>query len=332
MNEPVQGSELATQRGPAGPVPLKGPAGSAPSKGKRAELTEQSLAMLLVAPAVLVVTAFAVYPIVSAAWLSLFRIQLQFPHMGRPFVGLANYAALLREARFWHAFGLTCGFAALTVSLELVLGLGLALLLHQKLVGRGLVRAAVLVPWSLTTVVAALMWRFMLNEQSGIVNHLLAAVGLIRSTDAISWLSQASWAVVAVVIADVWKTTPFMALLLLAGLQTIPAEIYEAGVIDGTSRWSAFVRLTLPLLRPTILVATLFRVMDAFRIFDLVFALTGGGPGGATETLSYLTYTKLFREFDFGMGSTLSVVTFATMVVLSWFFVRVLGARTDAGE
>ena len=294
------------------------------------ETSESRLALLLSLPALLVIGAFAIYPILSAAWLSLFRLQLQFPQAGRPFVGLANYAALLRESRFQHALGFTVGFTVVTVACELALGLGLALLLHRAFAGRGLVRVAALIPWSVTTVVAALMWRFLCNEQSGVINHLLVALGLLGSVDQISWLGSPGWATIAIVVADVWKTTPFMALLLLAGLQTIPSELYEAGAMDGATPWQAFSRITLPMLRPTMLVALLFRTMDAFRVFDLIFALTGGGPGSATESLSYLTYNKLFREFDFGMGSTLSVVTFALMALVAWAFARLLGP--GAGE
>lgn len=298
-------------------------------KGRAGMLrAEARLAWLLVSPALFVIALIAFYPVFRAFLISLQRVQLQFIKFGQPFVGLGNYAQVLTDDRFWNALGNTGLFTFVTVLFEFLLGLLLAVLMNIPLKGRGVLRASVLIPWALTTVVSAIMWQFMYNDQYGILNALLLRLHLIA--EPVIWLGKPSLALISAMIADIWKTTPFMALLLLAGLQVIPADIYEAARIDGTTPLQAFLRITLPLLKPAILVALLFRALDAFRVFDLIFVLTGGGPGNSTETLSLLTYIKLFREFDFGVGSALAVITFICVVIISYVFIKVLGAR--AGE
>jgi len=190
-----------------------------------------------------------------------------------------------------------------------------------------MVRAALLIPWALTTVVSARMWEWIYNAEYGIFNAALHAIGLIGPYRA--WTIDPLFAFWAAVLADVWKTTPFMALLLLAGLQVIPLELYESAKMDGASAWSRFWRITLPLLRPTILVSLLLRTLDATRVFDLLFILTGGGPGYATESLSILTYRTLFVTLNFGRGSALAVFAFLYITIISFFFIKVLGARTE---
>ncbi len=291
----------------------------------RNEISERRLGFIMVVPTIAIIGGVALYPILNAFWLSLHHIQLQFPRLGRPFVGLGNYVDLFHDSQFRNALGVTTLFTLVTVACELVGGLALALMLNRSFWGRGLVRSAVLVPWAFTTVVAALLWQFIYNGNYGIAN----AIALRTIGHKIEWLSSGGWALVSMMIADVWKTTPFMALLLLAGLQTIPSDVYEAARIDGAGAVAQFHRITLPMLRPTILVALLFRTLDAFRVFDLVFVLTQGGPGNATESLSYLTYIKLFRQFDFGAGSALSVVTFGCVLMISFVFIRILGTRTN---
>jgi len=288
--------------------------------------SEEKLAYWLTIPALLVIFLIAFFPIFQAIWLSFHKIQLQFPQLGTPFVGLGNYQELFKEPRFWNAIKNTFVFASCTVILEFIFGLILALLLNKSFMGRGILRTALLIPWAFTTVVSALMWQFIYNDQFGILNSILMKLHIIKQP--IIWLGTTKLAMISAIIADVWKTTPFMALLLLAGLQVIPREMYEAALIDGASAWQTFLRVTLPLLKPTILVALLFRTLDAVRVFDLIFVLTQGGPGNSTEVLSYLTYIKLFREFDFGVGSALSVITFLCIMGISMFFIKILGART----
>jgi multiple sugar transport system permease protein len=279
-------------------------------------MTERRWAIALVAPAVLVLGGVAVYPVASAAWLSLHRSILVF-HEHR-FIALDNYAFLLTDARFWGALRNTAYFAVVAVAVELLLGLGIALLLDAAAPGRGLVRAAVLVPWAVPTVVSAKLWAWLYNPDYGLLTRLLPVHD-------VNFLGMPGWAMHAAILVDVWKTTPFVALLLLAGLQTIPRDLYRAAAVDGASRARTFLSITLPLLRPTIAVTLVFRTLDAFRVFDAVFVLTDGGPANTTETLSIYAYKTLMRVGDFGYGSALSVATFACVMAISLAYVRLVG-------
>jgi multiple sugar transport system permease protein len=279
---------------------------------------EQRQAWLLVAPAALILGAVALYPIAAAFGLSLQRVMVVFHE--RRFVGLANYAFLAHDPRFWTALANTTYFSAVSVALELALGLGFALLLAANAPGRGLLRAAVLVPWAIPTVVAARLWAWLFNPTHGLVPHLLP----VHDVD---FLGTPGWAMHAAILVDVWKSTPFVALLLLAGLQGIPGDLYRAASLDGASPLRAFARITLPLLRPTIALALVFRTLDAFRVFDAVYVLTGGGPANTTETLSIYTYKTLMRAGDFGYGSTLAVVSFACVLGLAVIYLGLLRER-----
>jgi len=289
-----------------------------------ARAAEVRLAYLLVAPAVACIALVAFYPLLSDLWLSLHSKNLRFPARGEPFVGMQNYLTLTQDGRFWNALRNTSVIAAASVGAELVLGMLAALAIHRSFRGRGMVRAALLVPWAMTTVVTARMWDWIFNANYGIFNALLLNLRVIDAYRA--WTANADSAIWAVIGADVWKTMPFMALLLLAGLQMIPLELYEGARIDGAGPWLLFWRITLPLLRPSILVALLFRTLDAVRIFDLPFVLTGGGPGYATETLSIYAYRTLFTNLDFGYGATLSFGMFLVVMILALFYVKVLGS------
>ncbi len=294
-------------------------------RGARA--SELRLAYLLVLPAVLAIVLVAFYPLASDFWLSLHAKNLKFPARGEPFVGLDNYTAIAQDTRFWNALGNTALIAVASVGAELVLGMIVALAINRTFRGRGVVRAAVLVPWAMTTVVAARMWDWIYNANYGVFNALLASLHVIDSYQA--WTANTQFAIWAVIGADVWKTTPFMALLLLAGLQLISAELYEAATIDGASAWQRYWRITVPLLKPAVLVALLFRMLDAVRIFDLPFVLTGGGPGFATETITIYTYRTLFTNLDFGYGSALSFAAFLLVMLVAFFFIKVLGTETS---
>ena len=289
-----------------------------------ARAAEVHLAYLLVVPALAAIAVVAFYPLLSDLWLSLHSKNLKFPARGEPFVGLQNYLALIQDDRFWNALRNTTVIAGASVFAELVLGMLAALAMHRSFRGRGMVRAALLVPWAMTTVVTARMWDWIFNANYGVFNALLLNVRLIDAYRA--WTATADSAIWAVIGADVWKTMPFMALLLLAGLQMIPADLYESARVDGAGPWLTFWRITLPLLRPSILVALLFRTLDAVRIFDLPFVLTGGGPGYATETLSIYAYRTLFTNLDFGYGATLSFGMFLVVMIVALFYVKVLGS------
>lgn len=294
------------------------------------ERLEARFALLLVAPAMLAVAAIAFFPLGRALWLSLWRINLRFENSERPFVGLGNYGQILGDERYLNALRVTGTVAVTSLVAELVLGMLIALAINREFSGRGLVRAAVLVPWALTTAVAARMWQVIYHADYGVFNRILKDLHLIATYK--PWVVSPAFAIWAMIGADVWKTTPFMALLLLAGLQLIPHELYEAASIDGANAWQRFWYITVPLLRPTILVALLFRLIDVMRMFDLPFVLTGGGPGTATETLTLYTYRTLFQNLQFGMGSAMAVSTFLIVMALSVFFIKVLGAPAGARE
>jgi ABC-type sugar transport system permease subunit len=276
-----------------------------------------------VLPAVGTILLVALFPLAWTVWESLHVHDLRMPWRGRPFVGLANYAEALSDPRFWSAMWHTGFFTVTSVALELGLGLVLALALNRAYRGRGLVRAAVLIPWAIPTVVAALLWRFMFEADAGIVNAVANRVGLMEGH--FVWFVDAWAAWVPVVLADVWKMTPFVALLLLAGLQNIDASLYEAARVDGATPWQQFRHVTLPLLQPAILVALIFRTLDAFRVFDLVYVLTGGGPGTATEPIALYTFNALLQNLRFGYGSALSVLVFLVTFGLALIYIRWLG-------
>ncbi|MBD2460317.1 sugar ABC transporter permease [Oscillatoria sp. FACHB-1407] len=273
---------------------------------------EQRTAWTLMTPALLLLLFVFAYPILRAFWLSLFAKNLG-TQLQPVFAGLDNYGRMIGDGRFWQSFGTTTIFTSASVVLELLLGMGIALVLHQSFKGRSLVRTAALIPWALPTALIGLAWAWIFNDQFGVVNDILLRLGLIDT--GINWLGEPALAMVAVIAADVWKTTPFISILLLAGLQSIPDDLYEAHSIDGANAWQSFWRITIPLLMPQILIAVLFRFAQAFGIFDLIAVMTGGGPGGATEVVSLYIYSMVMRYLDFGYGAALVVVTFLLLVL-----------------
>lgn len=285
---------------------------------------EGRLGWLLLAPAILAIALAAVIPLAWTFYESLHAHDLRTPWLGRTFVGLRNYAEAIADGRFWGALGRTLVFTAVSVGVELLLGLALALLLDRASRGRAVIRTSALLPWALPTVAVALIWRFLFDGRGSVVNAMLAQLRVAAGP--IDWLTDPILAWVPLVLADVWKTTPFVALLLLAGLQTIDRRLYEAARVDGAGRVRQLVFVTLPLLKPALLVALVFRTLDAFRVFDLPFVLTGGGPGTATEPLSLLAFTALLQNLRFGYGSALSVIVFAVAFALALLFVRLLGS------
>lgn len=286
------------------------------------ERSEAGLAWLFIAPALITILAVAAFPIVWTFWESLHRHDLRLPWLGQPSVGFENYRDAMRDPRVWSAFGHTVAFVAITVGLELALGLCLALGLHRQTRGRGLLRAGALLPWAIPTVVAALIWRFMF-ESEGLASTVITFLGLASTPP--TWLADPVAAWVPIILADVWKSTPFVALLLLAGLQQIDRSVYEAAALDGAGPIRQLVDITLPLLRPALAAALVFRSLDAFRVFDVVYVLTGGGPGTATEPISLYAFSVLFRELRIGYGSTLSMVVFGASFVLALLWIRLLG-------
>ncbi|MGG1676133.1 ABC transporter permease subunit [Neobacillus sp. NRS-1170] len=239
------------------------------------------------------------------------------------FIGLQHYKDNLSTSRLWKAIGNTTTFTIISVLVELVLGLAIALLINKAFVGRGVIRASILIPWAIPTAVSALMWKFLYDGQNGIVAKLFEGFGLVDNMEKL--LVTDTGAMFSVIFSDVWKTTPYMSLLLLAGLQTIPSSLYEAASIDGAGKLKQFMKITLPLLKSSILVALLFRTLDAFRVFDLVYVLTGGGPANSTETISLLAYKVMFNQTNFGDGSALSVIVFICVAIISMIYIKFLG-------
>ncbi len=263
---------------------------------------------LLLLPAFLSLASVSFYPIVNGVYLSFTNRSLIT--QDNDFIGIANYAQLLADPSFWNAWWHTIWFTLISTLLETFIGLAMALILCETFAGRGMVRAAMLVPWAMPTVVTSKMFGWLFDGEHGIVNFILLHAGLIDQN--VNWYGSPDTALTTIILADVWKTTPFMALLLLTGLQTVPKSLIEAARMDGARAWTTFWKIRLPLLMPTLLIAGLFRALDAFRVFDLVYVLTGGGPADSTETLSTLSYKVLFSTLQFGYGSAVSTAMFIT--------------------
>jgi len=285
--------------------------------------------LVLLVPTLASIGAVSIYPVLLGLWLSFRDTTLSSPT--DTFIGLDNYLQLFSDSQFWNAWIHTIQFTTASTLLETSIGLMIALVLSERFRGRGIVRAAMLVPWAIPTVVTSKMFGWLFDGQNGIVNYLLRSLGLIQHN--VDWYGSPDFALATIVVADVWKTTPFMALLLLAGLQTIPDSLAEASVIDGANAWQHFWHIRLPLLTPTLLIASMFRALDAFRIFDLVYVLTGGGPADSTEVLSTLTYKHLFSALQFGYGSALSTIMFITEIVIAVVFgVFLLRKMREVGQ
>lgn len=299
-----------------------------------AERAERRLAVRMVAPALILIAAVGAYPIVYAVWLSLHEYSVRQQGLSRwaGELGLRNYQTALEDDQFISAFFNTLIFTGFSVFFELILGLAMAIAMHSAFKGRGLLRTVVLVPWALLTVVTAMTWKAIFEPNLGFVNSVLSTLGL-PGGDTV-FLGEKPWAMFVLIVADVWKTAPFMALLILAGLQVIPDDIYEAAKVDGSSPWQRFTKITLPLLKPAILVALIFRTLDALRIFDLPFVLTQGANG--TNTLSLQAYEELRENRLIGLGSAMSIMTFVVVMLVSFLYIRFVGgnikALTDEGK
>ena len=288
------------------------------SEGKRAE---RRLGWLLCAPAAFVMVAVTGYPIVYSIWLSLQRYDLRFPQ-DTEFVGLANYAAVLSDSYWWTAFGTTVLLTVISVAIELVLGMLLALIMHRTLVGRGLVRTVSLIPYGIVTVVAAFSWYYAWTPDTGYLANTLAGDS--------APLTQYIPSLAIIVLAEVWKTTPFMALLLMAGLALVPDDLLKAAAMDGANGWQRFVKVIVPVMKPAILVALLFRTLDAFRIFDNIYVLTGGQND--TSSVSMQTYNNLIKGLNLGIGSTMSVLIFITVAIIAFIFIKLFGTAAPGSD
>jgi len=285
--------------------------------------SERKLAWMLCAPAVLAMLLVTAYPIAYAVVLSLQNVDLRFPDENS-FAGLSNYATVLTSSLWWTDVFNTVFIMVTTVAIELVLGMAIALVMHRAIFGRGVVRTSVLIPYGIITVVAAFAWQFAFAPETGFVNNL----PLISNE--MDWFGGRFSSFAVIIMAEVWKTTPFMALLLLAGLVTIDDQLYEAARVDGATAWQRFTRITLPLMKPAILVALLFRTLDAFRVFDTIFIMTRGAL--ETESVSILGYNQLISRLNLGLGSAVSVLIFLCVFLIAFVFVRGFGTKLDEGR
>jgi multiple sugar transport system permease protein len=281
------------------------------SEGARAE---RRLGWLLCAPAVIVMIAVAAFPILYAVWLSLQRYDLRFPGQAQ-FIGFSNYGAVLTSYYWWHALVVTLIITVVSVAVEFVLGMLLAILMYRTIFARGTVRTIILIPYGIVTVAAAYGWQYAWTPDTGYLSALLNNSAPLTKTGT---------AIAIIILAEIWKTTPFMALLLMAGLSLVPEDLLKAARVDGASAWQRFYRVTLPLMKPAILVALLFRTLDAFRIFDNIYILTFGNNG--TYSVSILGYDNLFRALNLGIGSAISIMIFICVAIIGFIFIKLFGA------
>lgn len=283
--------------------------------------SQRRLAYWLIAPAVFLMLAVTAYPIIYAVWLSLHRYNLASP-ADTQFVGFANYATILTDKYWWTAFFVTLIITVISVAIEFVLGLALALVMHRTIFGKGLVRTAILIPYGIVTVAASYSWYYAWTPGTGYLANLLP--------DGSAPLTQQIPSLAVIILAEVWKTTPFVALLLLAGLALVPDDLLKAAQVDGAGAWTRLTRIIIPLIKPAILVALLFRTLDAFRIFDNIYVLTGGSND--TGSVSILGYNNLFKAFNLGLGSAISVLVFLTVAIIAFIFIKLFGASAPGAS
>lgn len=308
--------EASAERAPTPPA-------AKPGKVSSRTKSERKLAWMLCAPAVIVMLAVTAYPILYAFVLSLQKLDLRFPEQTE-FIGLSNYGTVLSSELWWLDVWNTLVIMVISVAIELVLGMIIALIMHRAIFGRGIVRTVVLIPYGIITVVAAFAWQFAFANESGFVDNL----PLIA--DEKNWFGGHISSLAVIIMAEIWKTTPFMALLLLAGLVTIPDELYEAARVDGASAWQRFVKITLPLMKPAILVAVLFRTLEASRVFDSIFIMTHGAQN--TESVSILGFEQLINRLNLGVGSAISVLIFLGVVLIAFVFIKGFGVKVEEGR
>ncbi len=285
---------------------------------------------LMLLPALLIIGAITIFPILYSMYMSLNHVTLTQNGYLMSFNAGANYNILLHSPVYWYSVEFTVMYAVVTVIVELVLGLLIALAINNVQRLKNISLVIMLVPWALITVISAQMWGYIYNGVYGVLNYLLQSMHIIQAP--ITWLGTSSSAIIAMMVADVWKTTPFVVIILLGGLQMIPEEYYEAAYMDGANRWQSFWKVTLPLLRGSIALAGLFRILQAFGVFDLPFVLTGGGPGNATQSLAILGYQILFQDLQFGRGSAIAVSTVILVLVVCLVFLSAFRSIVKGGD
>lgn len=288
---------------------------------------ETLFAFLLILPAFAFIGIIIFYPMALSFYLSLFQVDLTRKGAGTPFVGLANYVDIFKSSYFWSSIGRTAYFTVVSIAGEMILGLFIALLLNEKFRGRGILRSLLLLPWALPITVDAIMWKWIFNANYGAFNALLVQLGLIEKYQ--PWLTRPWSAMHCVIVADVWKVTPLVALLLLAGLQTIPRELYEAAYVDGAGWFRILWKITVPLLWPTMTVVLVLRTLDAFRVFDIIYVMTQGGPANATKVISFLTYQEAFKFLHFSRGAALSYIITLIVALLAYLYTQTMKRQIE---
>ncbi len=292
-------------------------------------MTKKQFGYVLISPTILMFAVFAVYPVARTLYLSFFEYRLQFGDR-MSFVGLKHYVTMFTTPRFWDALWFTMVFTVATVGIEVMLGLLFAQVMNKGYRGRGLLRVVVLIPWAIPTIVSGFMWKFMVHDQYGVLNQILAAAGLID--EYLPWLGRDATARAVLIAADVWKTAPYVSLMVLAGLQGIPQSLLEAAEIDGAGRFSKYFRITLPLLKPVLATAILFRLIQSFKVYTVIVALTNGGPGNATESLTLYTLRTYFDAGNYGYGSALAVFTMSVTCLIALCFLDVIRNKVESGK
>lgn len=300
-------------------------ASRAPMRKRTRKESQRRLAFWLLLPAIIAVFGVIIYPVLRTFYVSLFEVNSALA-VSTPFVGLANYVQALTSSDFWAAILRTLYFTVVSTGVELVFGMMLALLLNAPLRARWLFRAVVVIPWAIPTIVNAAMWKGIYNAQYGALNAALTQLGI--TDHYISWLGEPFLALNMVILADAWKTTPLVAFFLLAGLTSIPNELYESAKVDRASWWRTFRSITVPLLVPSISIVLVLRTVEAFKVFDIIYAMTRGGPANGTQTISFYTYISAFSDQNFGLGSALSYIIVIVILILTGIYLRLL-RRSD---
>lgn len=308
---------------------VRGLQGSSPIgwKGRPPEFRREArFAYALIMPSLLLMVGLIVVPFFYAFWISLHRVNFLFP--GRPFIGLENYVYMTTNQDFWASVGRTIYFTAVSVVTQTVLGIAIAQLLNKPFRGRIIVRTLLLLPWAIPTVVNGTLWRWILDGSTGALNHLLLQLGLIKHN--VIWLGRPFLAMNMVILGDSWRMLPLYVIMFLAGLQAIPEDLYDAARVDGATSWDCFRYVTLPFLRPVILVVLILRTLQTFRVFDIIYVMTRGGPANGTMVITFLTYFTTFKFQNFGYGAALAFFIGITTLGMAWVYIRTLQGREEA--
>ncbi|MGD1819185.1 MAG: carbohydrate ABC transporter permease [Pleomorphochaeta sp.] len=292
------------------------------------QLNRKSFGYLCILPTIIIFAIFAIYPVFRTIFLSFFKYRLQTGNL-RTFIGFENYLTMFKDSRFLNALSFTLIFSIITVSVEVILGLIFAQLMNMPFKGQWALRVIVLIPWSIPTIVSGFMWKFMVNDQYGVFNQILYSLGFIENY--IPWLSQDLTSRFILILADIWKTSPYVSLLVLAGLQNIPESLNDAAAIDGAGAIRKYFSITLPQLKPVLATAVLFRLISALKIYTVIAALTNGGPGFATESLTMYTMRTFFSAGNYGYGACLSTFTLIITCIISLLFMDIIRNKINTG-